>query len=396
MDILFLAHRIPFPPNKGDKIRSYHELERLARRHRVWCAYFVDDPSDMQYVADVQAMCHESLAIPLNRRFATMRGAVNLCIGGTITEGFYAKRAMTRCIQTWTLERRRPFDAVLAFSSGMAEHGLSAKACRRVLDFCDWDSLKWQEMARSGNPVRRWVYDLEGRRLARREQSWTAAYDACVVISEAEAAARPFTRFGQKIHVVGNGVEAGDEPNVSQPASPDTELRIGFAGQMDYGPNVQAARYFAEEVFPRVQREVPQARFEILGRHPTREVMKLGQRDRVDVIGEVSHMRDRLEGLSVSVAPMQCGRGVQNKVLEAMAAGRAVVLTSAAAEGIDADSGRDFVVENSTERMADEVVSLLRNPARRRQMGSNARRRVVANHAWDREMGRLEALLHRA
>ncbi|MCH7814536.1 MAG: hypothetical protein IID40_11020, partial [Planctomycetes bacterium] len=220
MNILYLAHRLPFPPNKGDKIRSYHQLEYLARRHRVWCACFVDDPADRAHVEALRQCCHRLAAIDLDRRWATARGLWHLMRGRTLTEGFYDDRRMWSVLEDW--RRTVAFDAVLVFSSGMAPYGLAHRAPRRVIDFCDWDSLKWAAYAQTHRGLRSWLLAIESRRLRRLEAQWMTEFDSAVVITSAEAddapAPAPPTRgLGRcprgiglprsaPVKVVGNGI----------------------------------------------------------------------------------------------------------------------------------------------------------------------------------------------
>ncbi|MCH7704795.1 MAG: hypothetical protein IIB61_06765, partial [Planctomycetes bacterium] len=145
MNILYLAHRIPYPPNKGDKLRALRQIEWLARRHRVWCACFVDDPADRKYATELARRCHAVAAIPLNRALAKARGLAGLAVGTTITESFYRHGGMTDRIAKW--HRAVGFDTVVAFSSSMASYALSIPGVRRVLDMCDLDSRKWADYA---------------------------------------------------------------------------------------------------------------------------------------------------------------------------------------------------------------------------------------------------------
>ena len=230
MNILFLAHRIPYPPNKGDKLRSFHMLEHLASRHSVWCAAFVDDDRDWAHRDRLQAMCENVHLVALPRRRSLLRGAIRMLRGGTITEGCYYRRdgEMARCLNEWSQQVR--FDAVLAFSSSMARYGLAVDAPRRVLDLCDLDSAKWMEYAAHASWLLRQVYYLESHRLAAREAEWIRAYDAATLITEHEADALPFAELRERITIVGNGVHICPEvKNTPDDASPI----VGFIGAMD-------------------------------------------------------------------------------------------------------------------------------------------------------------------
>jgi sugar transferase (PEP-CTERM/EpsH1 system associated) len=393
MNILYLAHRIPYPPNKGDKVRSYHELAYLARRHDLWCACFVDNPADLRHVDAVRELCRDVEAVRLFRSIATPRALWNLATGGTFTEGYFQHLRMLDTLRRWDAEVA--FDAVLVFSSGMAPYAGHVRADRKVIDFCDLDSRKWLAYsARAGGPKAR-LLELEARRLARRELKWLDAFDAAVVITQAEAADLAETQLRHKLHVIGNGVALpdprGDECFVDEGDGAGTP-RVGFVGCMDYPPNVDAVRWFVQEIWPWIIKEIPDAVFQIVGRNPTWAVRALAGQT-VEVVGEVVRVFPYLSRFDVSVSPIRVARGLQNKVLEAMVAARPVVLTSAAATGIKARDGEHFLVADDPRPFADHVVALLRDSVRRARVGQAARLFASRHHCWGREMARLESLL---
>lgn len=388
MNVLHLAHRIPYPPDKGDKIRSFHQWQYLAERHDVWCAFFVDDPKEMSHVDTIRRRCRGVIAIPLHRVRATLRGVTRLAAGGSLTEGYYADRRMFQALGAWG--RAVAFDAALVFSSSMAPYRRALGARRAVLDFCDWDSLKWRSYAGRRRGVIRRLFALEARRLAAAERRWIREYDACTVVTQAEADALDDRELRRRVHVVGNGVTAGERPVASAKGAAH---RVGFVGQMDYWPNVDAVQWFADNVWPQVRREVPDATFDIIGRSPTPAVRALARRDGIRVTGAVPDARHHLQGCAVSVAPLRVGRGVQNKVLEAMAAARPVVLSSTAAAGIHATPGRHFLIADSARVMTRDLVTLLKDPSRRATIGDAARTHITRRHTWSQELAKLESLL---
>jgi len=402
MDILYLAHRIPYPPDKGDKLRSYREVEHLARRYRVWCACFVDDPADEAHIEPLRAFCHDVAAIRLSRSWAKIRGFGGLLGGRTITESFYSHRQMWKTLRRWS--SAVDFDAVVAFSSSMAPYALGVPAGRRILDLCDLDSQKWLDYAGASRGLIGPLYATEGRRLATAERRYLEAFDATLVITEAEAEPLKTARHRSKLHIVGNGValpQLASDANGSTPMSSsggeDSEASngpaVGFVGVMDYRPNIEAVSWFVSHCWSRVRRAFPGATFRIIGRSPTGRVRKLADTPGVEVVGGVPDAMVEVQGLDVSVAPMQTARGLQNKVLEAMAAARPIVLTSLGAEGIDARKGDEFLVSDDPREFAESVVRLLHDPVERRRLGKNARRFVAVNHCWEEHMRRLELIV---
>lgn len=401
MNILYLAHRIPYPPNKGDKMRAFRQLEYLCERHRVWCACFVDTPGDFRYVHDLRRICEDVGAIELKRHSALARGLWSLARGSSLTEGYYENREMTALLNRW--QKSVPFDAVLAFSTGMANHALNVPATRRVLDLCDLDSQKWEEYAThlstkansgSRSSIKKSLYEMESRRLAAVELRWIDRFDASLVATAAEAHDLELLAPRRKLHVVGNGIVI---PTSADPAPgyPIDGARpvVGFVGVMNYLPNVDAVHWFAQEVWPKVRLDLPDAQFRIVGRSPTREVRLLERLPGIRVTGEVPNAALEVARFDVSVAPLRIARGIQNKVLEAMAAGKPVVLTSKAAKGIQAAAGRDYSVTDDPDSIADSVLSLLKNREARDQMGDHARRFVAEHHTWKRELEKLESIV---
>lgn len=412
MNILYLSHRIPYPPDKGDKIRSFHMLEYLARRHRVWCACFVDSPSEERFIEPLRAYCRDLAAIRLNRRLATVRGLVGLAAGGTVTESFYAHAGMRRILSAWC--HAVEFDAVVAFSSSMAPYALAVPAKRHVLDLCDLDSQKWIAYGATAKRPARWMYRTEGCRLEERERDWVDRFDATALVTEAEAATLNGRYRPGKIHVVGNGVRL---PELYETRSPSEEGRsrdlvgsastgaaerpmdnaarptVGFVGVMDYRPNIDAMQWFVSKCWPLIHSAVPEAEFRIIGRSPTRRVRRLASLPGVLVVGGVEDVAAELRGLDVSVAPMRIARGIQNKVLEAMAASRPVVLTSVAAQGISARHDEEFLVADRPKRFARCVERLLFDPAERKRLGHAARSFVAVHHCWEETLRRFELIV---
>lgn len=420
MNILYLAHRIPYPPDKGDKIRSFHQLAHLAKSHKVWCACFVDAAADRRYVGRLAEHCEDVAALRLWPASAALRGLAGLVRGGTVTESSYSRSAMWSILHRWS-ERVR-FDAVVAFSSSMAPYALRVRADRRVLDLCDLDSRKWLDYAGASRaPIGR-LYRTEGNRLAVRERSWIDAFDATLLITEAEAAPLRRVADPRRIHVIGNGVLLPDpadrDDQVPDPSSQDRghlslALRarngtedardaatpkarnptVGFIGMMNYRPNEDAVSWFVSECWHDIRKAFPMAIFRIIGRFPTRRVRRLAAAPGVEVVGAVDDVTAELRGLDVSVAPLRIARGLQNKVLEAMAAWKPVVLTTGAAEGIGGRDGREFLIADEPVLITESVIGLLNDPAERRRIGSRARRFVAAHHRWDTILRHFELIV---
>ena len=394
-NLLYLVHRIPYPPNKGDKVRSYHILKHLAARHRVFLGTFADDPDDLQHVARLRELCAELRVIELSPRLARLRSVSGFAANEPLSVAYYRNAELARWVDT-TLANEA-IDACIVFSSAMAQYVAGADAPRTVLiDFVDVDSAKWAQYANSRWWPLSWVYRREGSRLLAFERAAADRATRAFFVTDAEADL--FRRLAPgcvgRIETIGNGVDTEQYAPSQALPSPFAagSLPVVFTGAMDYWPNVDGVRWFAEEVLPRVLDALPNAHFTIVGMRPTAAVKALASAH-VTVTGTVPDVRPYLQHAAVVVAPLRVARGIQNKILEAMAMARPVVATDACGAGIDAVNGRHFVTAHDAATMADAVVSLLRDGEAARMMGNAARARIVARYTWAAQLRLLEEAL---
>src|SRR3954470_18012922 len=400
-DLLFLAHRIPYPPDKGDKIRSWHLLRHLAARYRVHLGCFVDDPQDDEHEPVLRALCESCHFAPLNPRMAKLGSLRGLLTGEALTFAWFRDSRLTR----WVKETHvaRPITAQVVFSSSMAPFAEAVEGFRgrRIVDFIDLDSDKWRQYAENAGQPMRWIYRRESRLLARAETAIAARSSASLFVSEAEAdlfRRRPGVA-AEHVHALGNGVDL-DYFN-GQRAYPDPYPPGGpvlvFTGMMDYRANVDAVRWFADQVLPAVRARHADVRFAIVGARPDERVRKLGEGAGVIVTGRVVDVRPYLAHAAVAVAPLRIARGIQNKVLEAMAMARPVVASAEAFEGIDAEPGADLLVAGSGgEGFAELVCRLLENPGEAAGLGARGRRLLSGRYTWERRLAPLVGIVEGA
>ncbi len=425
MKILYLAHRIPYPPDKGDKIRSYNEIRYLSRSHDVDLVCLVDDPGDFRHEASLQKLCRRVAPVPLNTKAALLRGALWLAKGKPLSVGYFYSRRMQRIIDQWLAETA--YGSVICFSSSMAEYLFRSKAIAPavgkiqegasrniadgrlclIMDFCDVDSDKWAQYASEAPFPKSLIYSLEHRRLTDYERLVAERFDCSVFVSNNEAELFKALNPGlSNIRVVPNGVDheyfdpssalAQPEVHSKESARPDCgdyNPVLLFTGAMDYHANVDGVIWFARNVLPRIQAEISGVRFYIVGRNPHREVLSLSGNDSVCVTGYVEDIRAWYKIADVCVVPLRLARGVQNKVLEAMAMAKPTVATSKSMEGIDAAPGKHVLVEDSADGFARAVLSLLKEEDAGMQLGQSARRHVQQAYDWNSQMRQLEAVL---
>lgn len=391
-NLLLLVHRIPYPPNKGDKIRSWHLLQHLARRYRVHLATFVDDKDDWQYVNHVRKLCASSHFAPLNPRMARLRSLRALLANRALSLDYYSDRGTRKWVRH-TMQAQA-IERIVVFSSPMAQYAQPYAAARRVVDLCDVDSEKWRQYAQQKSWPAKLPYAWEASRLLRYERKVAACSDAALFVSqpEAELFRSLAPESAARIGWFGNGVDTDYFAADGAYANPygQDELPLVFCGAMDYWPNVDAVQWFAREVLPMVRTRVPGTRFVIVGARPTAEVQALAALPGVTVTGTVPDVRPYVAHAALSVAPLRVARGIQNKVLEAMSMAKTVVLTPQALEGIDAQPGRDVIVAEHAPEFADAVVAQLAGAG---AIGRAARTRIEAAYGWDARLAPLDALL---
>lgn len=391
-EFLFLAHRIPYPPDKGDKIRTWRFLEHLARRFDVHLAAFVDDHADFAHSARLESVCASVALVGLDPRWARARSAASLLRREPLTFGYYADASMRRAVRQI---RAKNLAGEYAFSSSMAPYLAPAIRGRpRIADICDADSEKWREYAQGARGPMKFVYAREHERLACAETAIVNGFDAALAISAAEGellAGRKGVR--RPLIAVGNGVDTDYfAPGAAHPA-PVRSGDIVFVGAMDYKPNADAALWFARAVWPLIRAARPAATFSIVGADPTPAVAMLGSLEGIAVTGRVGDVRPYLDHAGAVVAPLRIARGVQNKVLEAMAAGKAIVATRAANTGIDAAPDSEILIADEAPDFAGAVLALLENPARARAIGAAARARAVRDFSWSSRLADLDRAL---
>ncbi|MGE0179281.1 MAG: TIGR03087 family PEP-CTERM/XrtA system glycosyltransferase [Sphingomonas sp.] len=396
-DILFLAHRIPFPPDRGDKIRSWQLIKRLARRGRVHLACFADDEADAAHLTGLRAALGDALGethVEVRRTGKAAAGARAIATDKPVSLTLFHSQILRRFVEH--LLNRRGIEAIFAFSGQMAQFVPPVPGVPFIMDFGDVDSAKFAAYADEASAPMRWLYRREAMRLFAFERAVARRADYTTFVSEAEARLFRDATGLANIRALSNGIDFDHfSPDADFPALPASERGDGpillFTGQMDYPPNIAAVSWFAREVIPRLD----EARFVIAGRAPTVDVRAL-EGERVTVTGAVDDMRSWLAAADVVVAPLTIARGIQNKVLEAMAMARPIVASPAAFEGIEAEPGRHLEVAEGTEAMAVTIGKLLADVDAAAAMGVAARQRVVESYSWSSRLADLDSMLDAA
>lgn len=390
-EILFLAHRVPWPPDRGDKIRSHHILNYLAQMAPVHVGAFADNDHDMGFAAAMRASIKSS-HVEIRSKLTWLAGFEALAKGSPVSVASFASASMAAWVRD--VLASRPISHIFCFSGQMAQYVPADFEGRFLMDFVDVDSAKFESYADAGNAVMQWVNAREGRLLSAFERDVAMRADLSLFVSDAEAELFRARSGVAEARALGNGIDTiFYDPEATfrtlHPSFPDP--LIVFTGQMDYRPNVEAVTIFANEAMPIIRAANPEATFAIVGRNPSAAVSDLSALPGVQVTGAVDDVRTWLAAADVVVAPLRTARGIQNKVLEAMAMAKPVVVSPAAAEGIDAQAGVHFYVEDGARAEAERVCALLADTAAMQRVGRAARAHVIASYGWNQQ---LAPLLH--
>ncbi|MEO9041777.1 MAG: TIGR03087 family PEP-CTERM/XrtA system glycosyltransferase [Rhodoferax sp.] len=401
-NLLYLVHRLPYPPNKGDKVRSYHLLKHLSRRHRVFLGTFVDDPADEAYVDTVRAICPDLHVERLRPRIARLRSLVGLLTRQALGLRYYRSVNLQAWVDRTLINHR--IDATIIFSSVMAQYVSTASGVTlppMLVDFVDVDSAKWTQYATSRKWPLSWLYRREGERLLAFERTVAASAQRSFFVTENETTLfrKMAPESASRVDVISNGVDAdyfSPDTAFTSPftgsGAPVDEIPLVFTGAMDYWPNVDAVTWFVQRILPGLLQAWPQLRFYIVGRSPSPAVLELASGS-VVVTGTVPDVRPFLQHAAVVVAPLRVARGIQNKILEAMAMARPVVASQSCVEAIDARPGEELVSATDATDFVREIDALLKAPAHATAVGRSGRQRVLQSYSWDAHLGRLDKYL---
>ena len=392
--LLYLVHRMPYPPNKGDKVRSYHLLQHLmSQGHEVFVGTFIDDPDDVQHLPALRAMCTDLCAIRLHPHAAKLSSLLALLTGEPLTLRYYASKALRDWVRR-TLASQT-IDATLVFSSSMAQYGgVDATASAPLLvDLVDVDSAKWTDYAQRHAWPLSWLYRREGERLLAYERAVVARAQRSFLVTDSEVAL--FNRVAPecvgRVEALCNGVDAEffqPQPGLASPYLPGEQVVV-FTGAMDYWPNIDAVTWFVQDMLPALRQRWPALRMHIVGRNPAAAVRALAG-DAVAVSGTVPDVRPYLQHAAVVVAPLRLARGVQNKVLEAMAMGRPVVAARSCVDAIGAQDGANLHAAESADDFVGAITRVLANPAQADAVGAAGRQFVLARYGWPARLAGLD------
>ncbi|QHE76724.1 TIGR03087 family PEP-CTERM/XrtA system glycosyltransferase [Hydrogenophaga sp. PBL-H3] len=394
-NLLYLVHRLPYPPNKGDKVRSYHLLRHLLQRHRVFLGTFIDDPDDEQHLPTLKALCPDLHVERIVPRTAKLKSLAGLLTGEALTLAYYRSAGMQQWVQA--MANQHNLQASVVFSSAMAQYAQPlAPQVPMLVDFVDVDSAKWTQYA----PAHRWplsmLYRREGQRLLAYEREVAAQARRSYFVTPNETAlfVSQAPECRDKVQSLSNGVDAdffASDPQRPSPFAPD-EQAVVFTGAMDYWPNIDGVSWFVAEMLPRLRAHWPRARFYIVGRSPTAQVQALAG-EHVVVTGTVPDVRPYLQHAAAVVAPLRVARGIQNKILEAMAMQQAVITVNSCADAIGATPEQGLLRAETPDGFVQALQPLLDIPGHAAEVGLRARAYVERGFSWQAHLSGIDACL---
>lgn len=396
-NLLYLVHRMPYPPDKGDKVRSYHLLRHLQKRHRVFLGTFIDDPADEQHLDALRVLCPDLFVARIDPRWRKLASIQGFLRGEALSLSFYRHVGLREWVRQ--VARQHPLQASVVFSSTMSPFAAELLPdVPMLVDIVDADSVKWSQYASARSWPMSAVYRREGRLLLAHERDTTLRAQRAYFVTQQEAdlflQLAPACRG--RVQAMGNGVNAEffqPDAALSSPFAVN-ERAIVFTGAMDYWPNVDGVRWFAEDMLPAIRQRFPDARFWIVGRNPAPAVLALAS-EAVSVTGTVPDVRPYLQHAAAVVAPLRVARGLQNKILEAMAMGQPVVTVPSCADAIGAGADDGLQRAEAAEAFVQAVGRWLSDAAARRQQGARARDFVLERFGWDAHLATIDADLAR-
>jgi sugar transferase (PEP-CTERM/EpsH1 system associated) len=402
MNILFLVHRIPYPPDKGDKIRSYNVVRYLSQNHDIYLGTILDGGNIDISLSNFKRRLKDICAVKQKGKLRLIKSVFTRAPFSV--SNFYDEELqdyVDRILET------KKIDTVICFCSSMAEYIFQTPMYKKdklngiklIIDYVDLDSDKWRQYAEYSNGLLRYIYSLESRRLFKYELEINRKFHHSVFVSKREE--DTFIKLSPNIRnitIVPNGVNYDyftprPEKNFLSPFYETNGPKIIFTGVMDYFANEDGVSWFCNEIYPIIKKELPRAEFYIVGNRPTDMVWSLSEIDGVTVTGYVQDIRVYYWTADLCVTPLRIARGLQNKVIEAMATGNAVVATPNASNGIHCTDNEDILIADNAEAFASKVISLLRNDAKRESLGKNAVKTIRQHYLWEKNLKALDEMI---
>ncbi|ARU56170.1 glycosyltransferase [Oleiphilus messinensis] len=389
MNILYVCHRFPFPPKRGGKIRPFNMIKHLsAHGHRVWVASLARNQEEYDECHGIEEFCEDYFIAKITESHQWLKMILNLPIPTPSSMGYFHSRELKQKIDEWLAKNN--IDLIFVHCSSVAQYVEDITHIPKILDFGDMDSEKWLSYRAFKPFPLSWGYWWEGTKMARAERKLAAKFDLSTCTTKAELDTLNGLGSARATNWFPNGVDADYFKPDGEPYVPNS---ISFIGRMDYFPNQECMISFCHNTLPLIKQQVPDVQLFIVGAEPSEEIKKLGEIQGVTVTGSVPDVRPFILRTAAMVAPLNIARGTQNKILEAMAMGVPVVCSSLASGGIDAVANEHFLVADTPEEYAANLVKLMQDTNERSRLAESGRQRVLDNHNWPASMEKMRSIV---
>lgn len=401
MNLLYLCHRVPFPPHKGEKIRTFNIVRYLIKSgYNLTICTPIEGKVDYEYISNLKNQVDVTV-------HSAPKPGISRWVKGLIKNqplsvaNFYSNELQHKID---TILESQSIDVILCTSSAMAEYVFKSKVLqtdksttRLIMDFMDLDSDKWRQYTSLKPFPLSEIYRREAKLLSRYEKRIHRAFDACIFISKSEM--DMFLSHEKdlgKLSVVSNCLDTDFFCPPSTPIVKGDDAAypsILFTGVMDYFPNVDAVTWFVDDIWPEIKQKWPQAEFVIAGMNPNDKIIEYGKQDGIEVTGFVDDILQYYYKADIFVAPFKIARGVQTKVLQSFACGLPVISSPIAIEGIDCNNQVHLLVAKDKEGFIRNIDMLLQDQELQTRIRSNAIKLINSCYSWTACLKKLDDVI---
>lgn len=383
MRILYITPRLPFPPIKGDRLRSFYFIKELSRGNTIHLLSFVESDSEKECIPVLKKYCEKVNVVYLSPYKSVLNMLSNISLKEPFQVAYYRSKKMSNLVKETIMENS--YDLVHATLIRMAPYINDVANIPVILDQIDCLSLNMERRFKNEKSIfKKKLFEIEYRKMKKYESTFQNV--PSIITSEKDKKA---LSGYERIKVISNGVDL-EKFKCRSENSADKDIDFIFVGNMGYFPNIQAMEFFFKSVYPLLKMPIKNIKIYVVGANPVRNIRLLANNENIFVTGLVKDVKEYLYRAKVFIAPLQSGSGIQNKILEAMACGVPVVSTSIGNSGIKAKDKEELLIADTPEDFANKLLFLIDNELERQRIAANARRLVEKNFSWENRTAELQ------